>query len=286
MTQHISGNNQLIEAIIKGYFQVPHTPTEKLDELSESLVKLIFQAFPNELRSANNAFNLPYKDIVDVVFYTQARLYSDSIYNFRQNVENAIYREYDISLSDKHHKTKEKYVKRFMHCHDKLVEHVLLAQAQRDFIKSSVENTEKLAQEVQATVKNAEDAAMMAKKTAEKAENVAIDAKNTAKTAENTYDSMYANYITILGIFAAIIISIFGGLNVIQSVVTSSLDNALPSIVFFTSLLMICEITILYFLAKIIKGLTDKELKLNFVFIIIIIVSLASMLWSYTIINN
>lgn len=279
MSQEKSGNNKLIEAIIKGYFQVPHTPTEKLNELAESLVQLILQTFPNELTSENNAFNLPYKDIVDVVFYTEARLYSDSIYNFRQNVEDAISKKYDISLSNKYHITKENYVKRFMHCHDKLVEHVLLAQAQRDFIKSSVESTEKLAKKVQETVEKAEYTAVSAKKIAENAET-------TAKTAETTYDSMYTNYITILGIFAAIIISIFGGLNVIQSVVTSSLDNALPSIVFFTSLLMICEITILYFLARIIKGLTDKELKLNRVFIIIITLSLSSMLWSYFTINN
>lgn len=245
-----NGNNQMIVAIINLYFTVSETNPEQLDDLANKLVQLITQVFSNELKSTN-ALNLPYKDITDIVFHNNKTLLSDSISNFKENVKRAISENYQNDGSNMHHNTQKKYVNRFMHIHDKLVEHTLLAQAQREFIQKSI----KEAQEI-----------------ANNAQEIASKAGETAKKAEETYKSMFANYVTILGIFTAIIVTIFGGLNVINTVTKGFGESTL--VVFqLTSLLILCEILLLYFLAKLIAWITNSQtVKLEILFYGIVIV--------------
>ncbi len=202
------------------------------------------QAFPNELKSSD-AFNIPYKDIIDVIFTSEHTLKSDSIYNFRQNVETAVSQSYSLSNPNQHHNTKKKYIKRFMYLHDKLVEHTLLAQAQRNFIQKTVRQAQKIANKTQ--------------KIAIQAQETANQAQKTALKAEQTYKSMFANYVTILGIFTAIIVTIFGGLNVIDAVVEINNQTSLALIVFIVALVMFCLIILLYFLATLIRHISQQE---------------------------
>ncbi|WP_201580585.1 hypothetical protein [Psychrobacter glacincola] len=250
-----SGNNQFIVAIVSAYLLVSETAPEDLDSHAETIVKLILSAFQSELKS-NQAFTLPYKDITDIVFYSDRNLYSDSIYNFSQNIENCIEHHYSIS-SDKHHNTKKTYVKRFMHINDKLIEHTFLAQAQRDYINLTVEKTNALATSIQELVAEAKI--------------TADGAKNTAEKAEETYRSMFANYVTILGVFTAIIATIFGGLNVVGLVMNNH-SIGIHLLFVLISVIFLCLSALLYFLANLIVWITkSREVSLNSLFMTIVI---------------
>lgn len=259
-----NGNNQMIVAITNIYLQVSETEPEKLDELAYNLVQLILLTFPNELKSTN-PFSLPYKDITDIVFYGEYILLTDSIYNFRGNVKEAITKQYTDTNSDKHHTTKKKYINRFMYIHDKLVEHILLAHIQSEFIRKTIKDAKTIANQAKDTAENAQ-------KIADKAEIAANNAQTLADKADKTYNSMFANYVTILGIFTAIIVTIFGGLNIINTV-SKNIDNNIPVLMQLTALLMLCVILLLYFLARIIVWITNsKSIELEKLFYGIIIV--------------
>lgn len=217
MMIQVSGDNAFIRAIIERYLQVQDTSPDKLDDLANEIVWLILKAFDNELRSSD-AFNLPYKDITDSVFDSEKRLLTGSLTTFGKNMETAIHHSFDEDRPNKHHEKKEKYVKRFMYIHGKFVEHILLAQVQKEFIQDAV-------RQAQETAKKAEAAA-------ESAEEIAKIAKNNADKAEKTYNTMFANYVTILGIFTAIIVTIFGGLNVVDTVISYG-NTHFSTIIFF-----------------------------------------------------
>ena len=265
-----TGNNQLITQIIEVYFRVSETPSDKLNTLADNLTELILQAFPNELKSAD-AFNLPYKDITDVVFSSEQVLRSDSIHGFREYILHSIDKKFDQSNPDKHHNTKKKYIKRFMHIYDKLVEHTFLAQAQRDFIKHSIDDAIKTQETKWHDIQNL---AKNTKKTADKA-------KKTADKAEETYKSMFANYVTILGVFTAIIVTIFGGLNVIDGI-TKQQDVQFSAIVFLASLSLMCVVCLLYFLANLIMHITERgKTRLSCLFSAIVVVCVVIMFVSW-----
>lgn len=243
MTSNENGNNQMIVAIVSLYFQVSETPPEKLDELAQQLENLIKQVFSKELGNSYY-FNVPYKDITDAVFCSEKIILSDSIKNFGENVKNVVTKNYKQQKPKAHHKTRDKYVNRFLQIHNKLVEHTLLAQAQREFIKNTIKDTKIIAEQV--------------KDTAENAQKIANKAEDTAQKAEETYKSMFANYVTILGVFTAIIVTIFGGLNVINTVAKNINENK-TVILQITALLVLCEVLLLYFLANMIVWITNSQ---------------------------
>lgn len=264
MTPNTTGNNQFIVAIVNAYLTVSETPPDKLDELADSLVQLILQAFRRELTSSQD-FSLPYKDITDIIFSTEHHLLGDSIHNFRQNVEGAISKFYDEDEDDRHHNTQRKYVRRFMYCHDKLVQHCLLAQAQRDFINSSINDA--LTTNFQ-TISQIQNIANQAKNTAEKAEE-------TAEKAEQTYNSMFANYVAVLGIFTSIIVTIYGGINVIN-VIAQNNQAKMGTLMVLVSLTLLCVVTLLYFLAVTITWITKShKTNLSIIFMAIMAVCLS-----------
>lgn len=241
-----NGNNLFLEQIILSYLAVSETKTDARDKLAEQVVELILQAFPDEPKPHKH-FNPPYKDITDIIFSKENILLSDSIGNFKINVSNVIESKYND----------EKQIERLIYIHDKLVEHTLLAQSQREFIKKSI---------VQAQI------------TARTAEGIAMTAKKTADKAEETYKTMFANYVTILGIFTAIIVTIFGGLNVINTVTKNSYENT-SVVVFLTTLLMFCILLLLYFLANMIAFMKDESnKKLHYIFGVISLVFVFIML--------
>ncbi len=88
---------------------------------------------------------------------------------------------------------------------------------------------------------------------AEKAEKAANEADAQAK-------STIANYISILGIFASIIFTLFGGVNLIGSTVKLlEVNSRWPYLTFIISLLMICLLTLLNMLVKWINSMSNLK---------------------------
>lgn len=87
----------------------------------------------------------------------------------------------------------------------------------------------------------AKEAADKANKSSEKAELLAIKAEDLANDADAQPKSTIANYISILGIFASIIFTLFGGVNLIGSTVKLlEVNSRWPYLTFIIALLMIC----------------------------------------------
>lgn len=235
-----SGNNQEIEILVNAYLQVSSTPTTKLDELANSIVNLIIQALPSEVIPNDRSLNIPYKDVSEIVFSKDEYLLGNSITEFHIKVEQAV-SQHTHCTSQK--TRKNKYKNRVMDCHYKVVEHILLAQTQRKFINESIEMA---VQKQLDSITNIQE--------------VANTAERTAKNAEETYKSMFANYVTILGVFTAIIVTIFGGLNVIN-VVAKQAQADFGLLLFLTAMSVLCIITLLYFLANMIAWITQSQQK-------------------------
>lgn len=230
-----TGNNPNIQGIVNILLATPKNEDSFLEKDAERVVQLIEHLIPDE----NSDILLPYKDITDIIYKTQDNnsKFSDSLKGgFKDNVERIV--------NDKTSWNTD-YRRKVLSCYDKIVEHIQLAITQKEFI-------EKITKQ--------------AFETATDAREIAQNAKATAEKAEQTYKSMFANYITILGIFTAITVTLFGGLNVINSL--ASIANQDQSSIIFMSALLVCCITLmLYFLANTVMWLTtDKKANLHKIF--------------------
>lgn len=126
--------------------------------------------------------------------------------------------------------------KEVVECFRKFKNHISLAATQKYYIQ-----------------KIASDALEVAEK-AEKAANEAdIQAKSTI-----------ANYISILGIFASIIFTLFGGVNLIGSTVKLlEVNSRWPYLTFIIALLMICLLTLLNMMVKWINSMSNLKMALE-----------------------
>lgn len=109
------------------------------------------------------------------------------------------------------------------------------------------------------TKENSIEAGKLAKEAADvagSAKNISNEAKNLSETAKDMYENMMVNYITILGIFASIIITVFGGINLTNATVKLlESEHDLPMMVFVVSILMVGFISILIVLITWISSL-------------------------------
>lgn len=232
-------DNSQIAEIVKTYLSISAISLDMHQELAEKTFEALQKVFKEILNTSDAPIVLPYKDISDIIFSSSYEIKSNSLEGFSERV-NKLIEEYQQKPYYKN-KGKKLYA-----CHKKLIEHILLAQAQKDFIQKSIYHAQEIARTAEGVAK--------------KAEGVAKKAEETAKKAEETYKSMFANYVTILGIFTAIIVTIFGGLNVIGDVFKQeNTEFQFRTIIFLVSLALMCVVCLLYFLAKIIQNITQRD---------------------------
>ena len=163
-------------------------------------------------------YNLPYKDISVLVFKDKStEIKSDTFDGFITTVKDEIvntFDAYEFDISQEH----------IIACYEKFASHIELALIQKNFMLDSA--------------KEANNVANIAKKQAE-------FAKKQAKKAKDMSNGMVTNFVTILGVFATIIITVFGGINIVSSTVKLlEGNNRLVYLVFVVSFLMICLLTL------------------------------------------
>lgn len=108
------------------------------------------------------------------------------------------------------------------------------------------------------TLEHAKSAAKRAEIVASNAQKLASEAKNQISETKKVSENMMVNYVTILGIFATIIITVFGGINIIGSTVKLlEGSNKLAYLVFVVSFLMICLLTLIRTLTTWISSLNN-----------------------------
>lgn len=177
-------------------------------------------------------YKLPYKDISICIFNSNFENIQTN--NFNSFVETVV----EQLLIQSGGETPER-IQHIKECYDKFTHHILLAQVQKDFMLRSATNANRIALEAQ---------------------NNAELASNLSGEAKKLYDGMMVNYITILGIFASIIITIFGGMQIISA--TTGLlqtDIKLATLILVLSLLALLIVLILSILLNWISNLKESK---------------------------
>ncbi|MCV2445542.1 hypothetical protein [Acinetobacter bereziniae] len=178
-------------------------------------------------------YNLPYKDISVLVFNNQSNeIKSDTFDGFITTVKDEIinsFESYELNISQEH----------IIACYEKFTSHIELALIQKKFML---------------------DIAKEADKSAKEANRVAKIAQKQAKKAKDMSNGMITNFVTILGVFATIIITVFGGINIVSSTVKLlEGNNKLVYLVFVVSFLMICLLTLVKLLMTWISSIRTND---------------------------
>lgn len=204
---------------------------------------------------------VPYHDITQFIYNYKTEIRIDDL----EMLMSAIELKFDDSSPDT------------IKCFRKFRRNISLAVTQKYYIQKVAKDaldTAKLAEEianrasnisgrVNETLGHAKSAAKRAEVVASSAQKLASEAKDQIIETKKVSENMMVNYVTILGIFATIIITVFGGINIIGSTVKLLEGSSrLAYLVFVISFLMICLLTLIRTLTSWVSSLNSfKENK-------------------------
>ncbi|GEM_PF-2123945 len=216
-----------LEELLKNHTNSKEFTNEDVVKKTASLFLFLSDGFIR--RASNETFYLlPYKDISTFVFSNDCVWKSEAFSSFTSTVFDEMQKLEEYSKSP--------YSAYLSECYNKLTQHISLAYIQKDHI-------------------------------AEVASNANIAAKKAQIAAEKSKEmqkDMMVNYITILGIFASIIFTLFGGVNLISATVKLLEANSRwPYLTFIISLLMICFLTLLNMMATWITSINNLKNELK-----------------------
>ncbi|TSH74918.1 hypothetical protein E2K73_07880 [Acinetobacter sp. RF15A] len=205
--------------------------------VSESSLDTIKNFF-SQNESKKYTYEVPYEYITNVIYKQDEEIDYTIVDEKLTSIATAISNKI-TDYEDYEKKVLEKVFRKFRR-------HLLLSIYQKNHItKITKEHSIK-----------AGELAQEATQVAGNAKRVSNEAKQLSETARNMYDNMMVNYITILGIFASIIITVFGGINLTNATVKLlESEHDLPMMVFAVSFLMIGFISILIVLITWISSL-------------------------------
>lgn len=221
-------------------------PSNFLDEDAVAKAAFLFTWFEDDfVKKVNNEtfYLLPYKDISIYVYECDLdSIPSNTINGFATTVKDFFIKN-NMCIDAEH----------MVKCYEKFIDHILLAFAQKNFML-------KVSLSALATAKKSELIAQKADRLATKADGLATKAEQLANEADAQAKSTIANYISILGIFASIIFTLFGGVNLIGATVKLLEANSRwPYLTFIIALLMICLLTLLNMMVKWIGSINDLK---------------------------
>ncbi len=259
-----SGNNKELTALFNALCQLSDETQSEQSQL-EALARQVIQLMKVSLKSqldqdrVGKPFTMPYKDLTDLVFSHRGEFpTSDTLSSFRGLIVEKILTDEYCTAGSATEDQKQEKKNHFISCYDKVINHIQLAQVQYNFINTAIRSASQLAQQASDSAKETQMVINRVNKIASKAKETAKQAEQTADKAEKTYNTMFANYVTILGVFTAIIVTIFGGLNVLGSVVLSK-NADFATISSLAALALLCMISLLYFLTHMILRITHKD---------------------------
>lgn len=129
--------------------------------------------------------------------------------------------------------------KHLVACYRKLVGHIGLAAIQKAFILDAAGRADKIAKEAESTARQATEAAI--------------------QSLKNTENST-TQFVTILGIFASIIVALFGGMSLVKAAVELlTNDGSLPVFVFVVAVLLLSFTILIMLLTSWITSLNTKK---------------------------
>lgn len=93
-----------------------------------------------------------------------------------------------------------------------------------------------------------------------RANNLAKKVVEELESIKTTKNSIYTDFIAILGIFSALIFGLFGGVDQLSSIINSSVKNGISKTLIFGSLISIAVIVLVFLLLHSIGMLTNKKM--------------------------
>ena len=182
--------------------------------------------------SGETFYDIPYDRITEIVFNQDCEIEKSELDDLKGAISERIVRylsEKEIP-EDLRHKLEnvplaegetieEICNKHMVACYRKFVGHIGLAAIQKEFILDAAGQADRIAKEAEKTAKKATEAA--------------------TQSLKNTENST-TQFVTILGIFASIIVALFGGMSLVKAAVELlTSEGSLPLFVFVVSVLML-----------------------------------------------
>lgn len=212
-----------LEALVKLHIDSTYFNDPKVVEKAAQLFVFLSDRYIRKA-SGETFYSVPYREITIYIFEHDCKFNTEEFLSFTDTVHEKM-----KELSDY---IEHPYSEYLFECYSKFTLHISLAEVQKREI-SKVTN---------------------------KAYKIANDAKKIANEADAQAKSTIANYISILGIFASIIFTLFGGVNLIGSTVKLlEVNSRWPYLTFIISLLMICLLTLLNMLVKWINSMSNLK---------------------------
>lgn len=217
------------------------------DEAIQSLIRIFDQVIIRTRCLPN--FDIPYDDITELIYDYSQDINLDELDLMMEELEGR-YQELYPSLEDGQKHPKHK-------CLTKFRRHIYLAATQKNYINKVTQQEAKTARNI---ANSAQEISRRAEKLSTEAEILAKKSEKLATDADNQAKSTIANYISILGIFASIIFTLFGGVNLIGSTVKLlEVNSKWPYLTFIIALLMICLLTLLNMMVKWITSMSNLK---------------------------
>ncbi|WP_288384087.1 hypothetical protein [uncultured Acinetobacter sp.] len=222
---------------------VSNESIQGLADLFDEVVK-VKKCLPN--------LDIPYEEITEYIYEISTEINLDDLDLMLEGLETYYVEHFPRYRNGNKHKNHR--------CLSKFRKHIYLAAVQKKYFKKITQDAEEMASTARSVSKLAKQAAEKANKAAENAEELAKKAEDLANEADNQAKSTIANYISILGIFASIIFTLFGGVNLIGSTVKLlEVNSRWPYLTFIIALLMICLLTLLNMMVKWINSMSNLK---------------------------
>ncbi|OOW10665.1 hypothetical protein [Acinetobacter sp. MF4640] len=206
MTENTNIKTLDLETFIRSHF------FEAKDiDVGSMMLSFIFLCMDNKFiddESGETFYRLPYAEITKVIFRQDENKFSGTVLDFArtsilERMENSVSELFPHSERDQKH---------YLSCYKRFTEHMLLACIQRKHVEEITNDARRAANRALVSVEK----------------------------AEKTTNDITTQFVTILGIFASIIVALFGGMSLVKAAVELlTNEGSLPLFVFVVSVLML-----------------------------------------------
>lgn len=152
---------------------------------------------------------------------------------------------------------------------EKLIDHADLAEQQRKLIEDGFKKSMVLMKGLKTSLETTKNDLIDTKKETQEVQKESRETleefqKNyeaTKREIESFKDTIYTNFITIIGIFSAIVFGTFGGIEILGTIMADMNGTRLSKLLLVSSLLIIAIITMLYLMLNAIANITGKTIR-------------------------
>lgn len=251
--------------------------------------------------SGETFYEIPYDRITEIIFNHEAEFEKSTLNDYmglvieqiekhleKEGISEELKKSISSTMKDSEKttdisiKVEEACKKHLIACYRKFVGHIGLAAVQKKFILKNLEQAKKVAEDAvikaETAVLDVEKAAKLATNSShdatlalkesleirgevKKNEEASHNALEEAKAIKQDTNNLTIQFITILGIFATIIITVFGGISVVKAA-TGLLESGQTSIIlvsFTVSILMCSLVCLVILLTSWINSVQDKN---------------------------